>query len=732
MMVSLCLAGLTALVMGATLYLTWDRVESAMQAIQRSETVLRSVGQVENQLDQLDRAQRALLQTGGDTSLAQRRDGAIDGLEATFDALASLRFASPHQQKFLPQLGGAVRALRPGAAAANANTAAAIDSIRSMLTAMEKVEIDVLEAGRAQEHESVDAALLMLGVGLLVIVLLFGADYWTFHRQNSDGERLERRFSDMVQALPVSLWRMRTGPDGVHRFEFIFDNAKVFSEADIVEAGHSFAPVMRIIVPEDQAIVTRSMAEALQALVPLSVDCRIQLPGGRLRSVHIAATLRPEPDGSVVWNGYCGDITDRLEMEAMAHSTETANAANRAKSSFLAAMSHEIRTPMNGVLGLLELLSLTPLDDRQRSTLSVVCESARSLLRIIDDILDFSKIEANRLEIHPVPASVFAVVDRARQIHSGNASSKGLLLHARVDPAIGACLRFDPLRLGQILNNFLSNAIKFTDAGSVNLEVQLAGREDGLERLRFIVTDTGIGITEQQQARLFQPFMQGDDGIASRFGGTGLGLVICRRLSELMGGTTEMASEPGRGTSLTLSLAFPVADAAELPKPESAGLIERLNALVARRRPAPTQRQAEAEGSLLLVVDDHPTNRMVLRSQVNSLGYACVTAADGREALQAWRSGRFAALITDCNMPEMSGYELARAIRREEAGSAGTRLPIIACTANALDTAAAVCADAGMDDYLVKPVTLSELSQRLDRWLPLPRAEADAAAPAVQ
>ncbi|WP_077000859.1 response regulator [Variovorax sp. KK3] len=408
---------------------------------------------------------------------------------------------------------------------------------------------------------------------------------------------------------------------------------------------------------------------------------------------------------------------ERLNAELSRRSAEV-EAANRAKGTFLATMSHEIRTPMNGMLGMLELLSLTELDFEQRETLGLVRESSRSLLRIIDDILDFSKIEAGKLEVRPEVVSIKRVIEEVQSIYLGNASSKGLIVRRMVDPRVSPALRVDPVRLRQILNNFVSNAIKFTADGWIDINVQWLGRNEGHEHLRFEVKDTGIGISPDDQRRLFQPFTQadGDEG-RRRPGGTGLGLVISRQLAQMMGGTITLESAAGKGTTITLELSLPIAEA---PAGSDADAARPLPA--SARRAAPDTAQAEAEGTLVLLVDDHPVNRMLLMRQVRTLGYAAETADDGAQALERWKTGRFGLVITDCHMPHMDGYELARSIRSLESAAGGTRVPIIACTANALQGEAEACLAAGMDDFLIKPVELAQLTGRLDRWLPLPAA----------
>ena len=388
-------------------------------------------------------------------------------------------------------------------------------------------------------------------------------------------------------------------------------------------------------------------------------------------------------------------------------------AASAAKSSFLSTMSHEIRTPMNGVLGMLELLSLTSLDGQQRTTLEVVRESARSLLRIIDDVLDFSKIEAGKLEVRREVASIPRVVAGVRAIYSGNASSKGLLLETAVDTRISPAVLVDPLRLQQILNNFVSNAIKFTARGSIVMKAELVGRSGNEDIVRLSVADTGIGISPEGRARLFQPFAQAGGDIARVYGGTGLGLSICNRLAKLMGGSVEIESEEGKGTTASVTLPLPVASADALP----ADPVPAAEAARPRRTP-PSVEQAVAAGRLVLVVDDHPINRLVMSRQVGALGYANESAENGREALERWSRGRYRLVITDVNMPEMDGYQLARAIRAKELADGAGHTVIIACTANALQGEAENCFAAGMDDYVVKPVELTKLHRKLEQWMP--------------
>jgi two-component system sensor histidine kinase EvgS len=442
---------------------------------------------------------------------------------------------------------------------------------------------------------------------------------------------------------------------------------------------------------------------------------------GRALPVLLALSAMRDDTGAMV--GLLAVATDltaikRLER-ALRDSEARAREANHAKSAFLAAMSHEIRTPMIGVTGMIEVLDHTPLDPEQRRALNVVQASAEALLRIIGDILDFSKIEAGRLELDPVPVCLPDLMRSIVASYAGSASSRGLTLHCEVDPRVGPAHRADPVRLRQILGNFLSNAIKFTEHGSVQAAIELRGSDPaegplGTDELVFRVSDTGIGISEQAQARLFQPFSQAEADTTRRYGGTGLGLAISRRLAELMGGTLELESVPVMGTTLRLRVRLPRARVADIPAVAGPG--KPVPGYSPRRLPG--IEEAERERSLVLLVDDHPTNRQVIQRQLALAGYASETAEDGVEGLERWRSGRYALVLSDVHMPRMDGYLLAAAIREDEARRGVPRTPIVALTASALKGEAQRCLAAGMDDYMAKPVGIATLGACLQRWLP--------------
>ncbi|PNQ96914.1 hybrid sensor histidine kinase/response regulator (plasmid) [Azospirillum argentinense] len=393
-----------------------------------------------------------------------------------------------------------------------------------------------------------------------------------------------------------------------------------------------------------------------------------------------------------------------------------AEEASRAKGDFLANMSHEIRTPMNAILGLSHLALRAGPPPRQRGYLTRIRASATALLGIINDILDVSKIEAGMLTLERVPFDLSAVLDMVAGTAALSAEEKGLALRLEVAPDVPTALLGDPLRLGQVLLNLVNNAVKFTESGSVVLGVSAAprGAEDGETELRFAVRDTGIGMTAEQVARLFQPFAQADTSTTRRYGGTGLGLAISRRLAVMMGGGIVVDSAPGLGSTFRFTVTVGVRD----------GAVTALPAALADPGLAGLRVDEPLRGLRVLVADDNAVNRLVARELLEDAGLAVTAVGSGGEAVRlALEPGAgYAALLTDVQMPDMDGFAVARAIRRQ---CGPDRLPIIAMTAHALEEERRRCLDAGMDDHIAKPVEPHRLVAVLNRWLkPFGRREA--------
>jgi signal transduction histidine kinase/CheY-like chemotaxis protein/HPt (histidine-containing phosphotransfer) domain-containing protein len=404
---------------------------------------------------------------------------------------------------------------------------------------------------------------------------------------------------------------------------------------------------------------------------------------------------------------------ERAEQQAV-EARQAAEDASRAKSEFLAAMSHEIRTPMIGMTGMLEVLAQGDLTRQQRQMVGTAQSSATALLQIIGDTLDFSKIEAGKLEIASTTFALRAVVDTAVATFLHTASAKGLGLVASCDDRLAPAHVGDPLRVRQILSNFLSNAVKFTEVGGIEVVATLRDEpRDDAQTIEVAVVDTGIGLSEDQRRRLFQDFAQAEVTTTQRYGGTGLGLVICRRLATLMGGTVEMESALGSGTTMRLVLTLPIGDPAQVV-PEAAFSSARYQA----SRPTPGRDEAIAERSLVLIAEDHSVNRAVLLHQLDAIGFAADAADDGQQALEMFTAGGYAMVLTDLHMPRLDGYELAGAIRRHEAEHGWARTPVMALTANVMHGEPQRCRDAGMDDFAAKPTTIPLLAAKLREWLP--------------
>ena len=426
-------------------------------------------------------------------------------------------------------------------------------------------------------------------------------------------------------------------------------------------------------------------------------------------------------------------VADRIDD--LVGARESALESVRMKGEFLANMSHEVRTPMNGVLGMTELLLDTDLDGPQREYAEAIRGSAVNLLDILNDILDFSKIEAGKLELVSEAIELRAIVHDVVQIFAGNAKHKGLELRSEVEDALPRFVWGDAGRIRQVLTNLVSNAVKFTESGRVEIAARLASSGESAVRVRFEVADTGIGVPQQSQGKLFQAFSQCDGSMTRRYGGTGLGLAICKQLVDLMQGEIGVRSGARPGSTFWFEVCLPTRDASPqhgaVPARTSEGeprapLPSRSPRLIAEPSGA---RVAPGRGPEVLVAEDNVVNRRITEKMLEKLGYRVSVAANGREAVDRLANEPIACVLMDCQMPELDGFAAARLMRLREQGT-GRRVPIIAITAHAMKGDRDKCLAAGMDDYLTKPFGAEQLIRLLDRWCPIRAGELDPPSPA--
>jgi signal transduction histidine kinase/ActR/RegA family two-component response regulator len=385
--------------------------------------------------------------------------------------------------------------------------------------------------------------------------------------------------------------------------------------------------------------------------------------------------------------------TNALQGRALEAAKVQAEAASQAKSEFLTLMSHELRTPLAGMLGLAQALKLEPLEPGEREQVELLEDQGRALLGLLNDVLDLAKIEAGKLEIAPIPGDLAQLADRVVRLNAPLAREKGTDIVLTLDEALPSTLAFDPLRVRQCLANLISNAVKFTHAGQIQVRVSCGPVENGRAMAKVVVADTGVGMSPAVLDKLFAPFAQADASVARRSGGTGLGLNITRRLAQMMDGSVSARSVEGQGSTFTLTFAC---DLAAAETTASGG--------EADDRDAPLR---------LLVVDDYPINRQVIGMMLKPLGCEVAEAGDGQAALDALRARDFDMVLIDFNMPVMGGLEATRRIRAEESWK---QLPIICLTAGVTDRERDDALEAGMDAFVEKPVELAALVSTIGRF----------------
>jgi PAS domain S-box-containing protein len=441
-------------------------------------------------------------------------------------------------------------------------------------------------------------------------------------------------------------------------------------------------------------------------------DVRLRRQDGAYHWHHLRARLM-EHEQRPILIATIADISARKLMEnELRAARDAAEASSRAKGEFLANMSHEIRTPLNGVLGMAQALELDGLTGDQREKVGVILDSGKSLMALLNDVLDLSKIEAGKLEISAVEGDFLHTMKRTRQLFEAQASDKGLALKARFDARFPDRLMYDPVRVRQCVSNLLSNAIKFTQAGQVDMAIASRPLGGGEHIVSVSITDTGIGISKEAQGRLFNAFTQADGATTRTYGGTGLGLVISRRLARMMGGDLTVSSEEGRGSTFTFTFRArePLAKPAAVSTPQT----------------AEARLASNLRGVKVLLTDDNAVNRQVVKLFLAPQGCDIIEATNGKEALDQLGQRSFDVVLLDVHMPVMDGEETIRRIRAS--GADWSKLPVIALTADAMSGDRERYLSLGMTDYLSKPVDQRELVAKLYTVLGLAPAPAGARA----
>ncbi|MGF1453969.1 MAG: ATP-binding protein [Alphaproteobacteria bacterium] len=469
-------------------------------------------------------------------------------------------------------------------------------------------------------------------------------------------------------------------------------------------------PTRRHVHPDDaDALLTqiRKVRAGQQSVFDATYRIQDVDREGRIRWMRSRGIARYNPDGSMSrFIGSLTDVTQEIWMQAhLEEARKAAESASAGKSAFLATMSHEIRTPMNGVLGMAQALGQTRLDPTQRDMVDVISECGGSLLSILNDVLDISKIESGRMTLSPVEDNLRDVVTGVLQLWEPSAQDKGLTLDATLPDDLPPGLTFDPVRVRQCLSNLVSNAVKFTERGSISVDLTLDRTTTGPHAVTITVTDTGMGIPEHAQEKLFAPFVQADTSTARHQGGTGLGLSISRSLARLMGGDLTVASTPGHGSVFTLRFAVDAARSGDDSRKTAA-----LDPTIQSNK---SDDVFAIKDIKVLVVDDNDTNRQVAHLFLDFLGARITDAADGQEALDALEREAFDLVLLDMHMPIMDGAQTLRRMRDGEAS--WSDVPVIALTADAMVGDRERCLSLGADGYVAKPIELADLQAEITR-----------------
>ena len=543
---------------------------------------------------------------------------------------------------------------------------------------------------------------------------------------NAEAQRLSEQLVDLISAIPGTVFQMQVQPDGWRDFLFISEKVP---EPGQPASAHASLHKLREVAHHGfltartpaEVRVHEAIQHSVRTLAPLDTDTLITASSSGPRWIKTLATARRTPDGGARLTGVWLDVTAQKQQDqALALAKEAAENATEEKTIFLATMSHEIRTPLNAIIGLTQLALKDSLSPSQRERTEKTLRASHHLLGIVNDVLDFSKINAGEMSIESTDFSLAQLLRDACELHEAMAQAKGLGLSIDIAAEVPEPLRGDPHRIGQILINYLHNAIKFTSAGHITVRAQVVSEDASGLLLRCSVQDTGIGMASEQQAGLFEAFQQADTSITRRFGGTGLGLAISRQLALLMGGEVGVQSTPGAGSQFCFTARV---QRSQHSTSASTSSSTSTSAPAATALPKLPDLQP-LHGRRVLLVDDNALNCAVAQGLLESGAMVVDTVHDGAAAiaaLEAAADGHYAGVLMDVQMPVMDGLSATRALRQNPRFGLA-QLPIIAMTAHATRQDVQRSQDAGMNDHLSKPVLEAALWRVLLRWL-VPSAE---------
>ncbi len=568
--------------------------------------------------------------------------------------------------------------------------------------------------------------------GMLVGIVSLGATLALIaagmHRTSGDWFRANKRTIEAMAALKSALarseaaerrLRIATGLADLYVYEIDYRHRTMTglgAEQDFFEQPPTYSSFARdpycLVEPEDREATAAAWARYEAGEGPYRAEYRIKRGDGReVWGTASAELISDEAGKPLALVGAIQNATHRKRGEIeLTQALLRAEAGSRAKSEFLTIMSHEIRTPLNGVLGMVQAMERDRLSPAQRKRVDVIRKSGQSLLALLNSVLDLSKIEAGKLELEIGEVDILSLAQAALDIFAGDAAEKQLKVALRVSPEAQGVYSGDSQRIGQVLYNLIANAVKFTHQGSITVEIERRN-----EILAIQVTDTGIGICEEQLGGLFEKFIQADTSVTRRFGGTGLGLAICRELAVMMGGDISVQSADGRGSTFTVALPLPRLRAGGGASEPTAGEVE----------------VTDAGRLRILAAEDNPINQLVLQTLLQQVGVEPVMVADGQQALAAWRSQDWDLILMDIQMPVMDGATASRAIRVEEAAAGRRRTPIIALTANVMRDQVQSYMAVGMDNVVAKPIEVGRLIAAMEAALDEETAGANPAAVAV-